>query len=481
MKEIISNVKKKIFIYNSLTKKKELFIPINKNNVNMYICGPTIYKNIHLGNCRTFIFFDIIYRYFKHLNFNIKYIRNLTDIKNNFNKKKNYNYFNYIYNTKKYYLKYNKILKIFNLLSPTLEPLISNYIPEQINSIKKIINLNYAYIKNGSVYFNINRYNKYYNNNYGNILNSLKIYKNKTFKFKNKSEKIKKNDFVLWKKNLNTTIKWESQWSLGIPGWHIGCSTLINKFFNNQLDIHGGGIDLKFPHHESEIVLSKLINFNNKNITKFWIHTNMLTIDNKKMSKSLNNLILPYDIIKGKFKITNNIFINPYIIKLYILLTHYRKTLNFSYKNLNNTIKIYFKLLNIFNLIKKIKPKSFTSNTIKIKRLYYLCYNSLNDDFNIPILIDNLFKINNILNLCLINKLQISLLDLKFIKKIIKIFIIDILGLKIKHKFNNNIKYLINKLLIIRNKMREKKLYIYSDKIRDLLKNYIIITDNKLL
>ncbi|MDH3004248.1 MAG: cysteine--tRNA ligase [Candidatus Shikimatogenerans sp. JK-2022] len=478
MNEIIYKFRKKIFIYNTLKKKKELFIPINNNKINMYICGPTLYKNIHLGNCRTFIFFDILYRYFKHLNFNIKYIRNITDINYNFKKIINNKYFYYIYKIKKNYLKYNKILNIFNLLSPNLEPRTTNYIIDQIENIKTIIKLKYAYFVNGSIYFDIEKYNNLIGD-YGNILNNINIYYNKN---NNKFDYEKKNnfDFVIWKNITNKNmIKWKSEWGNGIPGWHIGCTTMSNKFLGSYFDIHGGGIDLKFPHHECEIIQSNLINNNNNNLAKYWIHTNILTINNKKMSKSLNNLILPYDIIKGKFKITKFNNINPLIIRLYLIQTHYRKQINFSYKSLKNTIKNYFNLLNIFNKFNKIKTKSYTSININIKELYELCYNTINDDFNIPLLIYNLIKINKILDKCLKNELQITYNDLNSIKKLIKIFVIDILGLKkIKNNKNKNIKNIINKILEIRDNFRKKKLYIYSDIIRNLLKNYINIEDN---
>ncbi|WGH25128.1 MAG: cysteine--tRNA ligase [Candidatus Shikimatogenerans bostrichidophilus] len=479
MKEIIYKAKKEIYIYNTLKRTKELFIPINKNKIGMYVCGPTLYKKIHLGNCRTFIFFDVLYRYFKHLNFNIKYIRNITDINYSFNNSFNNKYYSYFYKIKTYYSKFNKVLNIFNLLSPSLEPRTTSHIIEQINNIKKILKLKFAYKKNGSIYFNIEKYNKYIGN-YGKILNNINIYNQ--FEKTNSFSKDKKNnlDFVLWKKLKNINIiKWKSLWSTGIPGWHIGCTTISNKYLGSYFDIHGGGVDLKLPHHECEIAQSNVINNKKKNLAKYWIHTNMLTINNKKMSKSLNNLILPYDIIKGKFKLTKNYKINPFILKLYLLQTHYRKPINFSLKSIKNSIKNYINLLNIFKKIKKIHPKKTSSSNINIKYYFNLCYKSMNDDFNIPLLIYNLIKINKIIDKCLNNVLKISFYDLKKIKKLMKIFLIDILGLKIfSIKLSKiKIKVLINKILKIRNEMRKKKLYLYSDKIRDILKNYVSIKD----
>ncbi|WGH24578.1 MAG: cysteine--tRNA ligase [Candidatus Shikimatogenerans bostrichidophilus] len=477
MKEIINKYKNKIYIFNTLKNKKELFIPINNNLIKMYVCGPSIYKKIHLGNCRTFIFFDIIYRYLLHLKFDIRYIRNLTDYNFKLNYNVDKNYYIYSYDMKKKILKFYKILQLLNLLKPNFEPRVTNYIYEQINNIKKIIKLKYGYNLNKSIYFNIYKYNKNFRE-YGKILNNIDISYNR-----NKNNYYKKKniyDFSIWKNyNYNDLIRWNTEWGKGIPGWHIGCTTMSNKFLGEYFDIHGGGIDLKFPHHECEIIQSNIINNNNNNLAKYWIHTNILTINNKKMSKSLNNYILPYDIIKGRYRITDNININPLIIRLYLIQTHYRNNINFSYNNLRKTINIYYNLLNIFNKIKRIKTQNITSSYINILEIYENCYNSINDDFNIPLLIYNLNKINNIIDECINNVLQINKSDLYKLNKILKYFIIDILGLKKeKNKKSINIKKIINNLLKIRNEMRIKKDYIYSDKIRDIISDYIIINDN---
>ncbi|WGH25611.1 MAG: cysteine--tRNA ligase [Candidatus Shikimatogenerans bostrichidophilus] len=386
MKKIINKFKKKIYIYNTLKHKKEIFKPIKKNKIGMYVCGPTLYKKIHLGNCRTFIMFDIFFRYFKHLKYKIKYIRNITDINNNYIKnKKKINLFNYIKLNKKNYIFFKKNNKKLNLLSPNLEPKTTCHIIEQIDNINKILKKKKAYNIKGSIYFNINKFNKK-NKKYGFLINKIDI---KKLKY-NKSTYKKKNfyDFALWKKK--NKIKWYSPWSYGLPGWHIGCTTMSTKYLGKYFDIHGGGLDLKFPHHECEIAQNNVIN--NNNMAKYWIHVNMLNINNKKMSKSLNNFIY-----LDKFK-----KINPLIIKLYFLQTHYRKIINFSFKSLKKTSKIYYYLINYFNRIKKIKL--YKKSNINIKKLYYNCYYAINDDFNIPLLIFNLIKINKIIDLCIIKK-----------------------------------------------------------------------------
>ncbi|MDH3003805.1 MAG: cysteine--tRNA ligase [Candidatus Shikimatogenerans sp. JK-2022] len=429
MKKIKKNAKKKIYIYNSLKKKKVLFTPIKNNNINIYICGPTIYNKIHLGNCRTFIFFDLLFRYFKHLKFKIKYIRNITDINHyKLNNKNN------IYSIDKYMqknlLNYYNTLKKLNLLNPDIEPKSTSNIIEQIDNIKIIIKKKLAYMKNGNIYFDIKKYNKKYNN-YGYLLNNINI--NNELIINNKYNKEKKNfyDFALWIKHHKTNIiKWNSPWGLGYPGWHLGCSTISNKYLGNYFDIHGGGMDLKFPHHECEIIQCNIINNNNYNLAKYWIHTNMLNINNKKMSKSLNNSIILNDIIKGKLNLTNFKKIKPIYIRLYLLQTHYRKIINITKNSILNSINNYNNLIKFFKNIKKVKVKKKTSKYININNLYEKCYLSINNDFNIPLLLYYLFKINNIINKCINNELQITLIDLKKIYNIMKIFIFDILGLK---------------------------------------------------
>ncbi|WOX79351.1 cysteine--tRNA ligase [Candidatus Shikimatogenerans bostrichidophilus] len=476
MKTIKNYAKKNILIYNSLTNKKEKFIPIEYNKIGMYVCGPTIYNYIHLGNCRTFIFFDMLYRYFKHLNFKVKYIRNITDITHLELKLNCVN--NQMEIIQKYLLNFYFILKKFNILSPNIEPRSTGHIIEQIINIKKILNKKFAYINKGSIYFDINYYNKIFGN-YGNILNNIDL--NKEVNLNNKFIEEKKNyyDFAIWKKS-NYGMNWESPWGKGKPGWHIGCSTMSNKYLGNYFDIHGGGIDLKFPHHECEITQSNIINNNNYNLAKYWIHTNMLTINNKKMSKSLNNFIIPNDIINGKLNITNYKKINPIIIRLYFLQTHYRKIINISNKSLINTEKNYKILLNILKKIKKIKPKLKTSSNININNIYKIFYLSINDDFNIPLLIYNLFKINNIIDKCINKELNINFNDINKLYNLIKIFLIDILGLKFKKKRKINFKKIINKIYEIRNEMRKKKNYYFSDKLRNILNNFLCIKDNKI-
>ncbi|BDT61572.1 MAG: hypothetical protein RDO_1000 [Flavobacteriales endosymbiont of Rhyzopertha dominica] len=295
-------------------------------------------------------------------------------------------------------------------------------------------------------------------------------------------EKNNNYDFAIWIKSNNKIMKWASPWGYGYPGWHIGCTTINNKLFGNYFDIHGGGIDLKFPHHECEIALSNIINNNKNNLAKYWIHTNMLNINNKKMSKSLNNYILLNDIIKGKLKITNYNKIHPIIIKFYLLNTHYRNVINISKNSIFNSIKIYNKIKNIFKIINKINTKKNTSKIINIDKIYKNFYDSINDDFNIPLLIYNFLNLNKILKKCLNKILNINNKDLIKIYNLVKIFFIKILGLKIKNKnkYNINIK-LINNILNIRNEMRKNKEFYYFDKLRKILNKFYLIKDNKII
>lgn len=311
-----------IRIYNSIKKKKELFIPINKSYIGIYVCGPTVYRKIHLGNCRTFIYFDVVFRYLKSIGFNVRYVRNITDVGHLENDREDK-----IYNkariediepmeiAQKYTLYFHNILNLFNTLPPSIEPIASGHIIEQIDLINKLIDKGVAYKVNGSVYFDVKFYNN--NNNYGLFSNRFKIANLLANRIQNKYQIEKKNphDFALWKiKNYKHIMKWSSPWGYGFPGWHIECTAMSIKYIGDIFDIHGGGIDLKFPHHECEIAQFKSVF--NKNIVSFWMHTNILTLNGNKMSKSTGNVLLPNEIINGKTFFLKRSF-SPYVIRFF--------------------------------------------------------------------------------------------------------------------------------------------------------------------
>ncbi len=475
-------------LFNSFTGKKEIFKPIKKNSVGMYVCGPTVYNNVHLGNCRTFISFDLIFRYLKHLGYKVKYVRNITDVGHLENdsdfgedrivKKAKIDKIEPMEVAQKYTIDFYETLSLFNLLPPSIEPTATGHIIEQIELIKKIIKKGFAYEVNGSVYFDVLKYDNKYK--YGTLTN-----KNIDELFSNSRElsgqKDKKNpqDFALWKKaEKNHIMRWPSPWSDGFPGWHLECSAMSSKYLGNKFDIHGGGIDLKFPHHECEIAQCEAANGNKP--VNYWLHTNMLTLNNKKMSKSTGNNILPVEIINGK----NNFFsksINAEVIRFFILQAHYRSILDISEKALLASEKGFKKLTDSLNLLENMKPSDKTIG-FDVKNWEKLCYNSMNDDFNSPVLISNLFNAVKFINSINDGKSFIDSYDLKVLKEKMKLFFFEILGLKITNQPDNSLNSktddLIKLILKYRENSRSKKDFETSDLIRsDLEKLGVIIND----
>ncbi|WP_185872810.1 cysteine--tRNA ligase [Blattabacterium cuenoti] len=468
-------------IYNSWTGKKELFIPMNKKYIGIYVCGPTVYNYIHLGNCRTFILFDFIVRYFKHLNYKIRYVRNITDVghleeENDEDKisiRSRIEGLEPMEVVNKYTIFFHKILEIFNLLPPNIEPRATGHIIEQIDIIKQLINKNIAYEKNGSVYFNIQKYNKqfsYLYGNYGSLShNDITQLINTNYNFLNDKKHF--HDFALWKKAQNNHImNWNSPWGKGFPGWHIECTTMSTKYLGTIFDIHGGGIDLKFPHHECEIAQS--IAINNQMLSRYWIHSNILTYKGKKMSKSKGNF---FDITN---LINNNKF-HPTIIRYYILTSHYRSILNFSEQGIKDSEKGYFKLMHTIKIINKILhtincKKNTLTNTFNFDIIQWIkdCYYAIDDDFNTPLLISHLFKIYKITNSYYIHNMKLS--DIHLLKMYMYYFLFDIMGLEMINIQNidkqyKNMYHIIEFLIQLRIEERIKQNWILSDKIRDLL------------
>ena len=473
-------------IYNSLSGKKEKFNPINSESVGMYVCGPTVYSYVHLGNVRTFMSFDIIYRYLLHLGYKVRYVRNITDAghlendsdngEDRISKKARIEEIEPMEVVQKYTVDFHNTLNKFNLLPPSIEPTATGHIIEQIEIIKKIIKHDLAYEVNGSIYFDVIKYNN--SNNYG-ILSNRKIEDlvHNTRELDGQSDKKNPQDFALWKKAENGHImKWSSPWGEGFPGWHLECTAMSTKYLGNKFDIHGGGMDLKFPHHECEIAQS--IALNNCCPANIWMHANMLTLNGSKMAKSTGNNILPKDILSGD----NTILSKPFsasVIRFFVLQAHYRSILDFSSEAIEASERGFNKLMeaqkNLSNL------KSSNKSSLDIKALIKSCYKALDDDFNTPILIAELFNIVKFINLVKSNKAQISEEDLKLLKQKVNEFIFDILGLENNQNSNSNTKTLdsvMNVLIELRNQARLNKDFELSDKIRDeLKKNGISLND----
>ena len=470
-------------IYNSLSSSKQKFESVKKDYVGMYVCGPTVYSDVHLGNCRTFISFDIIYRYLKHLGNNVRYVRNITDVghledsgEDKISKKAKVEQLEPMEIAQKYTNRFKEVLKKFNVLDPSIEPIASGHITEQILIIEDLLKKDLAYESNGSVYFNIDNYN--INNSYG-ILSGRDLEKIKSNSRKLDSQDDKKNDydFALWKKaDKKHLMKWKSPWSIGFPGWHLECTAMSNKYLGEEFDIHGGGIDLKFPHHDCEI--AQAVGYNGKQPAKFWIHTNMLTLNGKKMSKSTGNNILPNEIFSGKNDIFSKAY-SPNVIRFFFLQAHYRNELDISESSLEASEKGFLRLIEIIDRLRKIKPIQKNNNELMsfIKSWEKKCLECLNDDFNTPMLIAEIFNSSKIIN-DLDSKNEIGQREKDYFLNLFDTFLNKLLGLSYK-KSNSKNDLILDVLLKVRNQAREDKDYQISDKIRDeLLKIGVKLNDN---
>ena len=465
-----------LVVYNSLKGEKENFKSILPSNVGMYVCGPTVYSNVHLGNCRTFISFDLIYRYLKHLGYKVRYVRNITDAghlendadegEDRIAKKARLESIEPMEVVQRYTVDFRNIMSKFNALPPDIEPTATGHIVEQIELIKKIINHGFAYEVNGSVYFDVIKFNEHIP--YGK-LSGRKIEEliHNTRDLEGQSDKKNPQDFALWKKAEDQHImRWPSPWSEGFPGWHLECTVMSQKYLGSQFDIHGGGMDLKFPHHECEIAQAESIH--KKSPVKYWLHANMLTLNGKKMSKSTGNSILPEEMFSGENKIFKKSF-SPMVVRFFMLQAHYRSILDISEKALEASEKGFNRLNDGIQKLDKLIPSSIESkfDTLGWKEK---CYNALNDDFNSPLLIAYLFDAVKYINAIINKKQEINNHDLEELKKLIPVFFNDILGLKsINTSDNNQLESVLDLLSQIRDRARDSKDFETSDLIRDSL------------
>tara|TARA_B100000927_G_scaffold65969_1_gene52024 strand:- start:773 stop:2239 length:1467 start_codon:yes stop_codon:yes gene_type:complete len=464
-------------IYNTLSKKKEDFKPVTKNHVGMYVCGPTVYGEPHLGHARPAITFDIVFRYLKHKNYKVRYVRNITDaghLENDSDegedkilKKARIEQLEPMEVAQLYTLSYHKAMQQLNCLPPSIEPRATGHIVEQIEMIKKIISNGFAYEVNGSIYLDVNKYNLKYP--YGilsgrNIEDTLEG----TRKLNAQIEKKSPVDFAIWKKaSPQHIMRWQSPWGEGFPGWHMECSAMSEKYLGKQFDIHGGGIDLVFPHHEAEIAQSFACN--NCNPAKVWMHNNMITIDGKKMGKSLGNFINLNEFFSGKHKKLHQSY-SPMTIRFFILQAHYRSTVDFSNDALKAAEKGFTKLMNANKNLDKLTTSE--NSTVDVDKLESDCYSAMNDDFNTPILIARLFEGVRIINLLKDQKEHVSDKDLNKLKSVFNNFIINILGLHDDMKNDNNLTTDVMTLILkLRNMAKNNKDYDTSDLIRDELEN----------
>ena len=472
-----------LYIYNSLTSSKEKFEPLRKNSVGMYVCGPTVYSNVHLGNCRTFISFDIIFRYLRYLGYNVRYVRNITDVghledtgEDKISKKAKVEKLEPMEIAQKYTNSFREVLKSFNVLDPSIEPVASGHITEQISIIEDLIEKNLAYTSNGSVYFDISKYNEI--DSYGKLSGrDLEKIKSNSRDLSSQDDKKNEYDFALWKKaEKKHLMKWKSPWSEGFPGWHLECTAMSNKYLGDEFDIHGGGIDLKFPHHDCEI--AQAVGYTGKQPAKFWIHANMLTLNSKKMSKSLDNNILPDELFSGK----NDFFSKPYdpnVIRFFFLQAHYRSELDISEVAINASEKGFERLVEMIDRLKNIKVSSINNDDLlsQIKDWEKNCFDCLDDDFNSPMLIAEIFNSSK-----LITQIEkdgkAGERDIDYFLGLFDILLNKILGIDYSKSTSDN-DSILKILLNVRDEARAKKDFPLSDSIRDQLNKLGVKVNDK--
>lgn len=477
----------KLYIYNTLSRKKELLEPINPPHVGLYVCGPTVYGDAHLGHARPAITFDMVFRYLQHIGYKVRYVRNITDVghlendadegEDKIGKKARLEQLEPMEIVQYYTDRYHKNMDELNVLHPSIEPRASGHIIEQIGMTKKIMDAGFAYEVNGSVYFDVEKYNKH--NNYGKLSGRrLEDLMSNTRELEGQDDKQNPFDFALWKKAQPEHImRWPSEWSDGFPGWHLECSAMSSKYLGDTFDIHGGGMDLLFPHHESEIAQSQAANGSDP--CKYWMHNNMITIAGKKMGKSLNNFITLNEFFAGTHELLDQAY-SPMTIRFFILQAHYRSPLDFSNEALQAAEKGLKRLLSALDTINKITPSS--ESTVDVKTIHQNCYEAMNDDFNTSIVIAHLFDGVKMINSLYDKKESINESDLLLLKKLYNDFVFDILGLldESSGEQDDLTEGLMNSILAIRKKVRENKDYATSDMIRDELKKLnITIKDTK--
>jgi cysteinyl-tRNA synthetase len=479
----------KLFLYNSLSRRKEEFIPLHPPFVGLYVCGPTVYSDAHLGHARPAVVFDLLYRYLLHLEYKVRYVRNITDVghlqdeitdegEDKIAKRARQEHLEPMEIVQKYMNTYHSNMDQLNVLKPDIEPRASGHIIEQQELIKVLIDKGYAYEVNGSVYFDVARYDKefQYGKLSGRVLEDLK---SNTRMLEGQGEKKNPFDFALWKKATPEHImNWPSPWSVGYPGWHLECSTMSTKYLGNVFDIHGGGMDLLFPHHECEIAQSTAAL--GKESVRYWIHNNMITINGQKMARSLGNFITLDEFTSGKHDLLSQAY-NPMTIRFFILQAHYRSTVDFSNEALQAAEKGFTRLLKAAATLEKLKPSETSS--FDVQQIRKNCYESMNDDLNSPILLSHLFDAVKHINSVSEGSEKLNKEDLGELKSLFSTFVFDILGLKddTTGKQDNTLTDdLIRMILDIRQEAKDRKDWGSSDKIRESLNKLgIVIMDKK--
>ena len=468
----------KLVIYNTLTRKKEEFVPLHAPNVGMYVCGPTVYGDAHLGHARPAITFDIIFRYLKHIGYKVRYVRNITDVghleydsddgEDKIAKKARLEQLEPMEVAQYYMNRYHHAMEDLNVLPPSIEPLASGHIIEQIELVKKILDNGYAYESCGSVYFDVKKYNE--KHHYG-ILSGRNLDEmlNTTRELDGQSEKHNPADFALWKNAQPEHImRWPSPWGNGFPGWHCECTAMGRKYLGSEFDIHGGGMDLIFPHHECEI--AQAVASQEKPMVRYWMHNNMITINGQKMGKSLGNFITLDEFFTGSNEKLAQAY-SPMTIRFFILQAHYRSTVDFSNDALQAAEKGLQRLTDAWNALGRISPAA--SATADVKDLRSKCYEAMNDDLNTPIVISHLFDAAKQINSIASGTLTIDADGLAELKDTFHTFMFDVLGLKEQRDGDDKslkaFSGAVDMLLDIRGQAKAEKNWALSDRIRNEL------------
>ncbi|MGL4993466.1 MAG: cysteine--tRNA ligase [Bacteroidales bacterium] len=468
----------KLSIYNTLKRQKELFVPLHEPHVGMYVCGPTVYGDGHLGHARPAITFDLLFRYLKHLGYKVRYVRNITDVGHLENdadegedkvaKKARLEQLEPMEIVQYYLNRYRKAMEALNVLPPSIEPHASGHIIEQIEYVKEILDNGFAYESNGSVYFDVEGYNR--KHKYGKLSGrNVEELLSTTRELDGQQEKRHSADFALWKKaSPEHIMRWPSPWSNGFPGWHLECSAMGTKYLGEQFDIHGGGMDLLFPHHECEIAQSMAAK--GKEAVKYWMHNNMITINGTKMGKSLGNFITLDEFFTGSHQLLEQAYA-PMTIRFFILQAHYRSTVDFSNEALKASEKGLQRLMEAYSNIDNIKVSA--NSTIDVSSLHQKCYEALNDDLNSPITISHLFEAVRIINSLLASNESATKEDVDSLRSLFDIFLFEILGMskssELASASTDAFAKAVDMLLEMRQQAKSNKDWATSDKIRNEL------------
>ncbi|MBR5831943.1 MAG: cysteine--tRNA ligase [Bacteroidales bacterium] len=478
----------KLFVYNTLSRKKEVFEPLHAPFVGMYVCGPTVYGDAHLGHARPAITFDLVFRYLQHLGYKVRYVRNITDVghlehdadegEDKIAKKARLEKLEPMEVAQYYTDRYHIAMDALNVKRPSIEPRASGHIIEQIEVVEKLLEAGFAYVSNGSVYFDVQKYHNStgkYGCLSGRVIDELL---STTRELDGQSEKHNTADFALWKNaSPEHIMRWNSPWGVGFPGWHTECTAMGTKYLGETFDIHGGGMDLLFPHHESEIAQQTGITGHGP--CKYWMHNNMITINGQKMGKSLGNFITLGEFFEGSHKMLEKAY-SPMTIRFFILQAHYRSTVDFSNEALQAAEKGFSRLMQAYKTLQKLQPAKTSS--ISIEEYRKKCYDAMNDDFNSPILIAHLFDITKVINSVNDKKATLTQADIDELKGIFDTFVFDILGLKDEQSGDNTtlLDGLISMILEVRQQAKSQKDWATSDRIRDdLQKLGVAIKDGK--